>query len=192
MSKKLLALAAVGAMSFALVGCDLFGSDDESSSSTAGSSSSVAFVKKLDTNKTVSLGSANASAGSYLEADAFAVWKSGELTAANVGDVDAVYNIDSIYTPSKSASLEAKKLGTAATTSFVAVTAANGDKLTYQEQVDSAFAASKAAEGVKLTSGAYFIVKTNKNVNRLVKVITLPATPDDKAVVEVKGLISSK
>lgn len=190
MSNKILALAAAGAISFALVGCDLFDSGSSSSgSSSSGSSSSNGNVTKLDTNKSVTLGSANASAGSYLDADAFVAFKSGELTAANVGDVDAVYNIDSVYTPSKSASLTAKNLGTAATTSFVAVSAAAGAKLMYQEQVDSAFAASKSAEGVKLASGAYFIVKTSKNVNRLAKVITLPATPDDKAQVELVGMM---
>lgn len=159
MSKKILALAAAGAMSFALVGCDLFGGDSSSSSSSSSSSGTA-----LTGTQSVTLGAGKNSAPSYYDVDGNASFSS-TLAVENGAKIDMILSFfnGQVIAPKISDKLSNLSDAEKAAVWFVKGTA------TTAEALDSVAANGTKAYSMDIVNGTEFVLHSSLGKNFVVK-----------------------
>jgi hypothetical protein len=182
MSKKLAMLLSAGALSFALVGCDLFGGDDDDTTTTP-DNKDTALVK--ESAELTLGGSGNATIGSYLDVDGDKVYSSKDLedpTKAKLIDLQFAPNgtTAEFFTPAASSKQELKDHGNqtlkVAPLSMEAIAflmQQDTTKQMQQWQLDSiwSLSSSKAETKIEVAEGDMFLMKSSEGVATMIEVV---------------------
>jgi hypothetical protein len=171
-----------GALSFALVGCDLFGGDEDDTTTTP-DNKDTALVK--ESAELTLGGSANATIGSYLDVDGDKVYSGKEAddaTKAKLIDLQFAPNgtTAEFFTPAASSKASLKEHGDQtlkiAPISMEAITfllAQDTTKDMQQWQLDSiwSLSSSKAATKIEAAEGDMFVMKSSEGVATMIEVV---------------------